>query len=60
MSRAYYATEGKPLSQTALYQQRLRSGVYSNPGSNVGVNSNASDTAALLAASPDLTVKPIR
>jgi hypothetical protein len=58
MSRAYYATEGKPLSQTALYQQRLRSGVYSNPGSNVGVNSNASDTAALLAASADLTVKP--
>jgi hypothetical protein len=58
MSRAYYATEGKPLSQTAIYQQRLRSGVYTNPGSNVGVNSNASDTAALLAASADLTVKP--
>lgn len=54
-----YQNNGKPLSQQALYQQKLRQGVYSNPGKpSVGVSSNASDTAALLAASSDLTVNP--
>lgn len=54
-----YQTNGRPLSQQALYQQKLRQGVYNNPGKpSVGVSSNASDTAALLAASSDLTVKP--
>lgn len=58
MSRSYQ-TNGKPLSQTAIYQQKLKQGVYTSPGINsVGVNLNASDTAALLAASADLTVKP--
>lgn len=54
-----YQNNGKPLSQQALYQQKLRQGVYDSPGKpSVGVSSNASDTAALLAASSDLTVKP--
>lgn len=59
MSQTVYQANGKPLSQTALYQQRLRQGVYQSPSNvSVGVNTNASDTAALLAASSDLTVKP--
>lgn len=54
-----YQRNGQPLSQQALYQQKLRQGVYNSPGRPiVGVNSNASDAAALLAASSDLTVKP--
>lgn len=58
-TRSIYLTNGKPLSQQALYQQKLKQGVYNQPGlPSVGVNSNASDTAALLAASADLTVKP--
>lgn len=59
MSRSTYQTNGKPLSQQALYQQKLRQGVYNSPSlPNVGVNSSASDAAALLAASTDLSVKP--
>mmetsp|Transcript_181 Transcript_181/g.161 ORF Transcript_181/g.161 Transcript_181/m.161 type:complete len:825 (-) Transcript_181:1945-4419(-) len=59
MSQSVYQVNGKPLSQTAIYQQRLRQGVYQSPSNvSVGVNTNASDTAALLAASSDLTVKP--
>lgn len=59
MSQSVYQVNGKPLSQTAIYQQRLRQGVYQSPSNiSVGVNSNASDTAALLAASSDLTVRP--
>lgn len=59
MSRSIYQSNGKPLSQQALYQQKLRQGIYTTPGvPSVGVNSSASDTAALLAASADLTVKP--
>lgn len=58
-TRSIYQSNGKPLSQQALYQQKLKQGVYNAPGSPiVGVNSNASDTAALLAASADLTVRP--
>ncbi|KAI5959585.1 EIS1 [Candida pseudojiufengensis] len=54
-----YQTSGKPLSKEALYHQRLKSGYFQSPsGTIVGVNSNASDTAALLAASSDLSVKP--
>lgn len=54
-----YQTSGRPLSQQALYQQKLRQGVYSIPSApSVGVSSNASDAAALLAALLDLTVKP--
>lgn len=59
MSRSVYLTNDKPLSKQALYQQKLKQGVFNSPGGpSVGVNSNASDTAALLAASTDLTVKP--
>lgn len=59
MSRSIYQTNGKPLSQQALYQQKLKQGIYTSPSAvSVGVNSNASDTAALLAASADLTVRP--
>lgn len=59
MSRSIYQTNGKPLSQQALYQQKLKQGIYTTPTTpSVGVNSSASDTAALLAASTDLTVKP--
>lgn len=47
------------LSPQAIYQQKLKQGVYHSPGlPTVGVNSSASDAAALLAASTDLTVKP--
>lgn len=54
-----YQAQGKPLSQQALYQQKLRQGYFNSPGKpSVGVASSASDTAALLAASTDLTVKP--
>lgn len=54
-----YQTNGRPLSQQAIYQQKLRSGFYNSPGAPiVGVSSSASDSAALLAASADLTVKP--
>ncbi|CAI5758463.1 unnamed protein product [Candida verbasci] len=61
MSSTYsaYKTSGKPLSVEAQYHQKLKQGVFKSPsGTIVGVNSNASDTAALLAASSDLTVKP--
>lgn len=54
-----YQNNGKPLSQQALYRQKLRLGAYDGPGKpSVGVSSNASDAAALLAASSDLTVNP--
>lgn len=60
MSRSIYQSNGKPLSQQAIYQQKLRQGIYTSPSvASIGVNSNASDTAALLAASADLTVKPV-
>lgn len=59
MSMRAYSTNGKPLSAEAVYHQRMRQGAYVTPGAPmVGVQSNASDTAALLAASSDLTVKP--
>lgn len=59
MSYSAYKPAGKPLSAEALYHQRLKQGIFQSPsGTIVGVNSNASDTAALLAASSDLTVQP--
>lgn len=59
MSRSIYQSNGEPLSKEALYKQKLKQGVFNSPGApSVGVNSNASDTAALLAASTDLSVKP--
>lgn len=59
LNMSAYQANGKPLSQQALYQQKLRLGVYNSPGlPSVGVSSSASDSAALLAASADLTVKP--
>ncbi|EMG46165.1 hypothetical protein G210_3601, partial [Candida maltosa Xu316] len=59
MSYSAYKTADKPLSSEALYRQRVKQGVFQSPsGTIVGVNSNASDTAALLAASSDLTVQP--
>lgn len=49
----------RPLSQQALYQQKVRLGVFENPSKPMlGVSSNAPDAAALLAASSDLTVHP--
>lgn len=54
-----YQVDGRQLSQQALYQQKLRQGVFNSPGApSIGVSSSASDAAALLAASSDLTVKP--
>lgn len=54
-----YHTDDKPLSDAALYQKRLKLGVFQSPGAPiVGVNSTASDAAALLAASADLNVRP--
>lgn len=44
--------------QTALYQQKLKLGIYTTPIKSVGVQLNALDTAALLAALADLTVRP--
>ncbi|KAF6072661.1 hypothetical protein FOB64_000675 [Candida albicans] len=59
MSHSAYKASGKPLSAEALYHQRVKQGVFQSPsGTIVGVNSNASDTAALLAASSDLSVQP--
>lgn len=56
---SHYQTNGKALSQTAIYQQKLKRGVYTSPSvASIGVDSSASDTAALLAATSDLTVKP--
>ncbi|OBA22702.1 hypothetical protein METBIDRAFT_9074 [Metschnikowia bicuspidata var. bicuspidata NRRL YB-4993] len=58
MSSVYQA-QGKPLSQQAIYQQKLRLGHFNSPSKpSVGVASSASDAAALLAASTDLSVKP--
>lgn len=54
-----YQTEGKPLSKEALYKAKLRYGIYQSPSAkSIGVpnSASASDTAALLAASTDLTV----
>lgn len=54
-----YQVDGRQLSQQAIYQQKLRQGVFNSPGApSIGVSSSASDAAALLAASSDLTVKP--
>lgn len=59
MTESTYQVEGKPLSRAAQYQQKLKLGVFFSPSNpSLGVSTNASDTAALLASSSDLTVKP--
>lgn len=59
MTQSIYQVDGQPLSEAAIYQQRLRQGIYKSPSiPSVGVNRNASDTAALLASSSDLNVRP--
>ena len=58
MSHSAYKASGKPLSAEALYHQRVKQGVFQSPsGTIVGVNSNASNAAALLAASSE-SVQP--
>ncbi|KAH3673190.1 hypothetical protein WICMUC_003808 [Wickerhamomyces mucosus] len=60
-SSVYQTDLDKPLSPEALYKAKLKYGIYQSPSrASIGVpsSSNASDTAALLAASTDLTVKP--
>jgi len=63
-----YQTDGKPLSPEALYRAKLKYGIYNNPSTaSIGVKNSstadgkgiaASDTAALLATSSDLSIKP--
>ncbi|ANZ75770.1 BA75_02432T0 [Komagataella pastoris] len=54
-----YQTDGKPLSEEAIYRAKLKYGVYNKPGAvSLGVDHSASDSAALLATSADLSVKP--
>lgn len=54
-----YQQEGRPLSQEAIHQRRLRQGIYTTPTTPTrGVSLNASDAAALLAHTADLTVRP--
>lgn len=60
-ARSSYQTTGKPLSKEAEYKARLRQGVFKQPGARtVGVDSSASDAAALLAASSDLSIHPYK
>lgn len=60
MSRSAYKVEGEPLLAIAQYHQQRKTGHFENPsGVPLGVNSLASDTAALLAASSDLSVRPV-
>lgn len=58
-----YQTDGKPLSPEALYKAKLKYGIYNNPTTqSIGVpaSSTASDTAALLATSTDLSIEPYK
>lgn len=58
-----YQTNGKPLSPEALYKAKLKYGIYNNPTTqSIGVPSSsaASDTAALLANSTDLSIEPYK
>lgn len=58
-----YQTNGKPLSPEALYKAKLKYGIYHNPTTqSIGVpsSSGASDTAALLATSTDLSIEPYK
>lgn len=59
LETSVYHTGDKPLSEAAIYARKLKLGAFQTPGTPmVGVNSTASDAAALLAASADLNVKP--
>lgn len=56
-----YQTNGKPLSEEAIYKAKLKYGVYNKPGAPmVGVANSASDSAALLATQTDLSVHPYK
>ncbi|ODV93673.1 hypothetical protein PACTADRAFT_18315 [Pachysolen tannophilus NRRL Y-2460] len=56
-----YQTNGRPLSEEAIYKAKLKYGVYNKPGApTVGVDYSASDSAALLAVSSDLSVHPYK
>lgn len=60
MSRSAYKVEGEPLLAIAQYHQQRKTGHFESPSAvPLGVNSLASDTAALLAASSDLSIRPI-
>lgn len=62
-SSVYQTDLSKPLSKEAMYKAQLKYGIYQSPSQpTLGVSSsaNASDTAALLAASTDLSIKPYK
>ncbi|KAG7707073.1 hypothetical protein KL949_004853 [Ogataea haglerorum] len=59
--QSVYQTNGRPLSEEAIYRAKLKYGIYNNPAKvNLGVDPSASDTAALLASSSDLSVHPYK
>ncbi|KAG7926522.1 hypothetical protein KL925_003572 [Ogataea polymorpha] len=59
--QSVYQTNGQPLSEEAIYRAKLKYGIYNNPAKvNLGVDPSASDTAALLASSSDLSVHPYK
>ncbi|OWB76410.1 hypothetical protein B5S32_g561 [[Candida] boidinii] len=60
-SQSVYQTDGRPLSEEAIYKAKVKYGVYQNPSKqSLGVDPSASDTAALLAASTNLEIHPYR
>ncbi|OUM55784.1 hypothetical protein BVG19_g5382 [[Candida] boidinii] len=60
-SQSVYQTDGRPLSEEAIYKAKVKYGVYQNPSKQtLGVDPSASDTAALLAASTNLEIHPYR
>ncbi|KAH3671088.1 hypothetical protein OGAPHI_000799 [Ogataea philodendri] len=59
--QSVYQTNGRPLSEEAIYKAKLKYGIYNNPAKvNLGVDPSASDTAALLASSSDLSIHPYK
>ncbi|GME83531.1 unnamed protein product [Ambrosiozyma monospora] len=59
--QSVYQTNGRPLSEEAIYKAKLKYGVYKNPAKvNLGVDASASDTAALLASASDLSIHPYK
>ncbi|QPG74010.1 hypothetical protein FOA43_001327 [Brettanomyces nanus] len=56
-----YQTNDRPLSEEAIYKARQRYGMFQSPAKvGLGVDAYASDTAALLAASSDLSIHPYK
>lgn len=54
-----YQTDGKPLSEEAIYKAKLKYGIFNNPAKvSLGVDPSASDTAAVLATNTDLSIHP--